>query len=223
MSLLVVGVASACAEPPAPVVAARVEPASAPVAEAPKPPPALPFRLPCGDDDADACKKGCDEHQPEDCVTLASMVLRGANGVAAEPERAAGMLRLACGGGSARGGIRLADALREKLVPGDEDTSLYVEACDLGANQGCVRAGKAYLDGAGVGADPVYAASLFARVCQRGNAEACLALGHLNRKGVGVKQDDARARDYFERACKLGLDEGCIGASKDGSVLAPRE
>ena len=38
-----------------------------------------------------------------------------------------------------------------------------------------------------------------------------------------MKQDAERARDYFERACKLGLDEGCIGASKDGSVLAPRE
>jgi hypothetical protein len=190
---------------------------------APVAPAALPFRLPCGDSDVEGCQKGCDDHQREDCVTLASMYLKG-TGVTADKDRALGMFRVACGDGSARGCIRLADAYKDGLLEGEaEETGFYKKACDAGANQGCVAAGKAYLSGRGVDQDPAFAATLFDKVCNRGNAEACVELGQQYQRGEGVKQSEAKAHDLFDKACKLGLDLGCLHASKDGEALSPRD
>ncbi len=213
----------ACAPSVAP---SRLPPAPVATVAAVAPPPApapLPFRLPCGDTDLEACQKGCDEHQREDCVTLASMYLRGA-GVAVDKERALGMFRVACADGSARGCIRIADAYKDGLLANEtEETDFYKKACDAGANQGCVAAGKAYLSGRGVGQDPAFAASLFDRVCARGNAEACIELAQQYRRGDGVKKSETKAHDLFDKACKLGLDVGCLHASKDGEALSPRD
>jgi uncharacterized protein len=183
----------------------------------------LPFRLPCADDDLAGCTKGCADKQTEDCVTLGSLYLAGV-AVAPDQDRALGLFRAACTDGSARGCMRLADAFHAGLLTGEgEEIALYKQACDAGANLGCVAAAKAYLEGRGVGADPVYAATLFGRVCARGNAQACFELGRLYQAGEGVPASPEKSAEMFEKACKLGLDQGCLAASGTGEVLSPRE
>jgi TPR repeat protein len=186
-------------------------------------PGALPFRLPCEDNDLIGCTNGCAEDQLEDCVTLGIMYLRG-DIVSTDGQRAIGLFRNACAEGSARGCLRLGDAYHSGLLHGDvEETDAYSRACEAGANLGCLAAGRAYLDGRGVGADPVHAATLFRRVCDRGNAPACVELGRLHAHGEGVPRDPSRATELFTKACKLGFDEGCLMASRTGEVLPPRE
>ncbi len=157
-------------------------------------------------------------------MTLAGMYLQGEL-VSIDTERAGGLLRAACAERSARGCLRLADAVRDERLEGDvqEETAAYRDACDAGANLGCLAAGRAFLEGRGVAADAARAASLFRKVCDLGNAPACVELGRLHTEGSGVTRDAARARDLFTKACKLGLDEGCLLASRTGEVLSPRE
>ncbi|MEJ7729840.1 MAG: tetratricopeptide repeat protein [Polyangiaceae bacterium] len=191
----------------------------------------LPFRLPCSDDDFEGCRKGCEEKQVEDCVTLGAMFMPGGHAVdkatgapvAPDPTRALEMYRAACEEGSARGCMRLADAHHQGMLADPaEETRLYRRACEAGANGGCVAAGRAFLDGRGVDVDAVQAADLFGRVCLRGNAPACVELGRLYESGEGVKADKDRAFQLFSKACKLGHDEGCLYASRTEEVLPPR-
>jgi TPR repeat protein len=187
------------------------------------PPQALPFHLPCEENDLVGCTNGCTEHHVEDCVTLGAMYLRG-DIVSIDTDRATELFRGACTEGSARGCIRLGDAYHGGLLHGDaEGTNAYRRACDAGANLGCLAAGRAYLVGRGVGADPVYAAALFRRVCDLGNAPACVELARLHADGEGVPRDPLRATELYTKACKLGSDEGCLLASRTGEILPPRE
>jgi TPR repeat protein len=187
------------------------------------PPPALPFRLPCEENDLIGCTNGCTDHQIEDCVTLGAMYLRGEI-VSVDTDRATNLFRSACTEGSARGCVRLGDAYHGGLLHGDEEgTDAYRRACEAGANLGCLAAGRAYLAGRGVGADPVHAAALFRRVCDLGNAPACVELARLHAQGEGVPRDPLRATELYTKACKLGSDEGCLLASRTGEILPPRE
>jgi TPR repeat protein len=196
---------------------------TAPAASASAEPAKLPFRLPCDDTDVVGCTNGCNDGVREDCVTLASMYMKGAV-VSVDRERALKMFRAACTEGSARGCMRLGDAYHEGILNDPaEETRLYRDACEAGANQGCVAAGRAYLAGRGVGADAVFAASLFKRVCDKGNAPACFELARLCERGEGVPRDAARAFELFSKACKLGHDEACLVASHTEEVLPPRE
>lgn len=199
-------------------------PPSAAIAAPEDAPAGLPFRLPCGEDDLIGCTNGCADHQVEDCVTLGGMYLRGEI-VSIDGERASGLLHAACDDGSARGCLRLGEAVHDGKLQGDArgETEAYRRACDAGANLGCVAAGRAYLEGRGVGVYPVHAAALFRKVCDRGNAAACVALARLHDAGEGVPRDAGRAKELFTKACKLGLDEGCLLASRTGEVLSPRE
>src|SRR5262249_57247993 len=65
--------------------------ASAPPAE-PPPAQALPFHMPCADDDVNGCTSGCNDKYTEDCVTLGSMYLTGEL-VAMDHERGLGLSR----------------------------------------------------------------------------------------------------------------------------------
>lgn len=215
--------ASACAPqvaaprlPAEPVVAPRGAeiPAEAPV-------PVL-LDLPCLDSDFAGCTRGCEKQLQEDCVTLGSMYLTGTS-VAADQERAIQLFRAACDQKSARGCIRLADVYHAGILKGDaEETELYLRACEGGANLGCVAAGKAYLTGRGVDANPAAAGRLFDKVCQRGNGPGCFELGRLYEQGDGVPRSPERAFNLYAKACKLGYDEGCLYASRTEEVLPPR-
>lgn len=179
---------------------------------APPPPP------PCADADLVGCTNGCDDGRWEDCATLGAMLLAGET-VSVDRERAVSLFRRACGGGSARGCLRLGDAYRDGLATGVADeTAAYRRACEAGANQGCLAAGLAYLDGRGVKADPAEAAGLFQRVCEKGNAPSCLELGRLYEVGEGVARDRRRAFDLYEKGCQLGSDAACIYARRREDV-----
>ena len=190
----------------------------------PAPPPPLPFRMPCADDDLAGCTTGCADKQPEDCVTLGAIYLSGAV-AGVDVTRAVVLLRAACLEGSARGCLKLGDALHAGLTRGDdaEEIDCYRRACDGGANLGCLAAGHAYLSGHGVGADPVFAAALFRKVCEKGNAHACFELGRLFKAGEGVPRSADSATDMFTKACELGLDQGCLAVSRKGELSSPRE
>ena len=191
-------------------------------AAAPTEPPAPPFRLPCGESDLVECTNACHDGVREDCVTLGSMYMEGAV-VSIDHERAIGLFRDAGTSGSARACIRLGDVYHAGILSDlTEETRLYRQACDAGANLGCVSAGRAYLEGRGVGRDPVFGASLFMRVCERGNATACFELGRLYDHGEGVPRDANKAFELYSKACKLGHDQGCLLASKTEEVLPPR-
>jgi len=221
LAFLAAGCASNAA-PARPAHGVNAAPTSSAAAQATPAPAALPFRLPCPEDDPDACTRGCDEKQVEDCVTLGTMYMTGVR-VAGDKPRALDLYRGACNEGSARGCMRLADAYHDGLLQDQvEEASLYRRACDAGANLGCVAAGRAYLSGRGVGQDPVFAANLFGRVCLRGNAHACFELARLYEHGEGVPADKTRAFELFTKACKLGHDEGCLYASRTEEVLPPR-
>jgi uncharacterized protein len=214
-----------CAAPPTRIPPPRTAPPELPSAAAPPPAPApaLPFHLPCADDDLIGCTNGCSDKYTEDCVTLGSMYLTGAQ-VSMDPPRAVSLFRAACDEGSARGCMRLGDAYHRGLLQGDEqEVDCYRRACDAGANLGCVSAGRAYLSGRGAAADPVLAATLFGRVCERGNAPACFELARLYDAGVGVKKDPSKSFELFQKACRLGLDEGCLAASRTETTASPRE
>lgn len=215
---------AACAAPPrvAPPKSAPAAVAAGPTVAAEVPVPE-PLRLPCADDDASGCQKGCAEDIAEDCVTLASMYLAG-TAVPLDKERGIGMLRAACDTSSARGCIRLGDVYRTGVLTGEgEETRLYKRACELGANLACVTAGQAYATGHGVEVDAVFAAILFRRACERGNAKACFELARLYEQGEGVPRDASRAFELYAKACKLGSDEGCLYAGRTEEVLPPRE
>jgi TPR repeat protein len=85
-----------------------------------------------------------------------------------------------------------------------------------------VSAGKAYLDGKGVSADPEVAALLFNKVCDRGNASGCFELARLYERGEGVKKNPTRALELFMKSCNLGLDQGCLVAGRDEAMAPPR-
>lgn len=220
------------APPPAPTPTAVAESAPEPPSAAPTPTAAaLPFRLPCADDDLVGCTHGCDDRIAEDCVTLGAMYLGGAV-VTVDKERAVGLFRDACGADSARGCLKLGDAYHAGVVapepgkprdPHAEEILFYQRACDGGANLGCVAAGRAILAGHGADRDATFAATLFDKVCSRGNAAACLELGRLYQRGEGVARRPARALEMFQKACKLGLDEGCLRADRTGEERSPRE
>jgi len=233
-AVLAGGALAGCAPPPRPAASSpsprAPEPAAAPE---PEPPPAaaLPFRMPCADDDLVGCTNGCDDKVTEDCVTLGAMYLSGAV-VTVDHERAVGLFRAACGAESARGCLKLGDAFHAGLVapgpgkardPHAEEVLFYRRACDDGANLGCVAAGRDLLAGHGVGKDAAAAATLFDKVCSRGNAPACLELGRLYQRGEGVAKRPERAVEMFQKACKLGLDEGCLRADRTGEERSPRE
>jgi hypothetical protein len=229
---------SGCAPPPPRPAAPPPRPAepeaAAPAVESepePPPAPALPFRMPCADDDLVGCTNGCDDKITEDCVTLGAMYLGGAV-VTVDRERAVGLFRAACGADSARACLKLGDAFHAGLVPPEpgksrdphaEEVIFYRRACDDGANLGCVAAGRDLVSGHGVGKDAAAAAPLFDKVCSRGNAAACLELGRLYQRGEGVAKRPERAVEMFQKACKLGLDEGCLRADRTGEERSPRE
>lgn len=182
----------------------------------------IPPRLPCDERDVVGCTNGCSEQQVEDCVTLASMYMKG-EVVSVDHPRAIELFRDACDHGSARGCLRLGDVYHAGVLHDDaEEASYYRKACDAGANLGCVSAGKAYLDGKGVSADAEVAALLFSKVCDRGNASGCFELARLYERGEGVKKNAARAFELFMKSCNLGLDQGCLVASRTEEVVPPR-
>jgi uncharacterized protein len=223
LCLAVAGCAAAAPTLPPPRAAPRPPPPAAVAAAPAEPAPALPFHLPCADDDLIGCTYGCSDKHTEDCVTLGSMYLTGVK-VSIDLERAIGLFRAACNEGSARGCMRLGDAYHRGLLQGDaEEVDCYRRACDAGANLGCVSAAKAYLSGRGAAADPVFAATLFGRACARGNAPACFELARLHDAGLGVKSDPAKSLELFQKACRLGLDEGCLAASRTEPTWSPRD
>ena len=182
----------------------------------------IPPRLPCDERDLVGCTNGCSEQQVEDCVTLASMYMKG-EVVSVDHDRAIGLFRDACDHGSARGCLRLGDVYHAGVLHDDaEEAAYYRKACDAGANLGCVSAGKAYLDGKGVSADPEVAALLFNKVCDRGNASGCFELARLYERGEGVKKNPTRALELFMKSCNLGLDQGCLVAGRDEAMAPPR-
>ncbi|MFT3765525.1 MAG: tetratricopeptide repeat protein [Minicystis sp.] len=183
---------------------------------------AAPPRLPCASGELIRCTEGCNDHLTEDCVTLGIMYLSGSV-VTVDTERAATLFRAACEADSARACLHLAYAHHngfvtplpsERANPHAAEVTLYKRACDLGANEGCLSAGRAFVDGHGGPKDPVSAAELFERVCSRGNASACFELGRLHARGEGVARKPDRARDLFLKACQLGLEEGCLRADE---------
>ncbi|MCK6589490.1 MAG: sel1 repeat family protein [Polyangiaceae bacterium] len=190
-----------------------------PPEEAPIP---IPPRLPCDERDLVGCTNGCSDQQVEDCVTLASMYMKG-EVVSVDHERAIGLFRDACDHGSARGCLRLGDVYHAGVLHNDvEEASYYRKACEAGANLGCVSAGMAYLEGKGVSADAAVAATLFNKVCDRGNASGCFELARLYERGEGVKKNPVRALELFMKSCNLGLDQGCLVASRTEEVVPPR-
>jgi uncharacterized protein len=218
------GCGAAGPAPAAPV--AEPPPAASAAPEAKVEPVALPFHLPCGAEDLTACTSGCHDGFVEDCVTLGVMYLAG-TGVTADRERAISLFQAACTGDSARACMRLADAYHAGGVPPSpglvEENALYRRACELGANQGCVVAGRALVAGEGVDRDAGQAAKLFGKVCDRGNAEACLELGKLLQRGEGAPRSPERALGLFRKACGLGLEEACLHASPKGEEHSPRQ
>ncbi len=193
---------------------------------APTNPVALPFRLPCGENDLEGCTKGCDEQITEDCTTLGVIYYEG-KGIAANPIRGIEIFRTACLNDSARACIKLADLYHSAVLNDDPaaEAVLYTRACDAGANRGCLGAGRAYLDGRGVERNPAFASKFFTRVCERGNAEACLELARLLDRGDGVKKDATLAMTLYTKACQLGLGEACVTVDPKGEneTAPPRE
>lgn len=182
----------------------------------------IPPRMPCDERDLVGCTNGCSDQQVEDCVTLASMYMKG-EVVSVDHARAIGLFRDACDHGSARGCLRLGDVYHAGVLHDDaEEAAYYRKACDAGANLGCVSAGKAFLEGKGVSADAEAAARLFAKVCDRGNASGCFELARLYDRGEGVTKNPARAFELFMKSCNLGLDQGCLVASRTEEVVPPR-
>jgi uncharacterized protein len=224
--LNVVAIAAGCGstlqstQPPnANVAAAASTPAPAPTT-----PPPLPFRLPCGETDLDACTKGCEERVVEDCTTLGIIYYEG-KGIEANTSRGIEIFRSACLEDSARACIRLADLYHNAVLTDDpaSEAVLYTRACDAGANRGCLGAGRAYVEGRGVEKNPTFAAKFFARVCDRGNADACLDLARLHDRGEGVKKDVTLAMRLYTKACQLGSTEACVTADPKGEgEVAPR-
>jgi hypothetical protein len=187
--------------------------------------------MPCGADDLVGCTNGCADHVVEDCATLGAMYLDG-KVVTVDVERAGDLLHAACRDGSARACLWLAAALHAdafKALPGGkasphvEEVELLVRACDLGANEGCLRAGRAFAAAHGTPARPARAAELFDRACARGNGASCFELGRLYARGEGVAHLPDRAIELFRRACQLGNDEGCLRADANGEGRSPRE
>lgn len=185
-------------------------------------PSVLPFRLPCDERDFAGCTKGCDEDQTEDCVSLATMYLKG-EGAPKEQERAIDIFRRSCEKGSARACMRLGDVYHEGILSDEtEEAICYRKACEAGANTGCVSAGKAFVEGKGVMVDAVFGALLLSRACERGNMWGCFELAHLYERGEGVKKSGERAKELYLKACNLGLDQGCLVAGPAGDVAPPR-
>jgi len=145
---------------------AAVNVADAVPAAAPKDPPALPFRLPCGESDLEGCTKGCDDHVIEDCTTLAAIYYEG-KGIEANPARGIELFRIACLGDSAKACIKLADLYHVAVLTDDPaaEAWLYSRACEAGANRGCLGAGRAYLEGTGVKQNAEHASKYFAPGC----------------------------------------------------------
>lgn len=180
----------------------------------------LPFRMPCASDEVDVCRKGCEENQTEDCVTLGSIYLIG-SAVPRDNARAVDLFKKACEVGSARGCLRMGDVVHAGLVTNEREIEYYERACGGGANLGCIAAAQAYLDGRGADVDPERAASLFDKSCAKGNSSGCLELAKLYDAGEGVPKDPDRARGLREKGCELGSDEACM-ATGSSSITPPR-
>jgi hypothetical protein len=86
---------------------------------------------------------------------------------------------------------------------------LFSRACGEGWMDACERVGVAYLDGDGVGRDPVHALSFFEEACQARQPTACASVAYQYTNGVGVERDDAMAGNFLRKACTLGMDAAC--------------
>jgi len=91
----------------------------------------------------------------------------------------------------------------------------FLRAAELGLTAAQVRVARAYLDGAGVAADPARAFEWYTKAARdgRGDPEALYRLGTLYADGRGVARDDAAARRNFVAAAEQGSPEAQYSAA----------
>lgn len=138
----------------------------------------------------EALRRSCDAGEPASCVDLAETLPRAE----AEP-----LLRAACDAGEGRGCHRLAELRRGSFrfaSQAGDALSLDERACELGAVEGCVAAGQAYLFGSGVEKDERRGLELLESGCNENVGASCETLARLYREGIGVPHDVARAETY---------------------------
>jgi TPR repeat protein len=107
------------------------------------------------------------------------------------------------------GHIALALELRERACPSVTESE-YDQDVDA---ESCEAAGRAYLSGSGVAADPERAAELFATGCRvrwgRGARGACAALAAMFDSGTGAVRDEERATSLYAAACSSAETGAC--------------
>lgn len=103
---------------------------------------------------------------------------------------------------------------------------MLTEACDLGATEVCRYAGRMWIDGRGVDANPPRGMAMIARACDAGDALACLAgvrwLAEATRALEVSDGERMRRRLEFEERCLAGASDACFvvgvafGAGREG-------
>src|SRR5439155_7870663 len=170
-------------------------------------------------------QEGCTAGDLDKCANLAESYAKG-SGVAADPTKAAIVLRESCNRGGARGCLLLGDAYLNGVGVAKDTTqalSFFGRGCEEGEEEACVRACDALNDAvrclrvavlSSKGAkDPKRAAVYFHKACDNGHPLGCKELGTMYRDGLGVKQDADLATTFLKRADDL-LRTACSGSTK---------
>ncbi len=187
-----------------------------------------PLEKGCSGDDARAClnlglllvqinsgaqapklfEKACDAGVAPGCGELGRAYLEGKLGLAADPNKALGLLEKACNGGAHRACGSAAALLAQgqgvtKDLP--RAFALHQRACQGGVAESCSEVGRLHEVGVpGAPTSPMLAEFAYRSACFRGAAEACAELGRFEfeRNPDGAKRD-------FQQACSRNVKFGC--------------
>jgi TPR repeat protein len=170
-------------------------------------------------------RQACDNHEVAGCASYAEVLLKGAPGVARDPNRALTLLGRACSNGSFKACYGVGLALSEGLIgePRPAEAASYLRyACGYKLPQACNQLAF-LLDSGVIGTNLVEARQLSEFACSQGVAAACVRLSGYYERGVAIAPNSEKAAELLARACKLGESQACVqvapGTPGSGPVL----
>ena len=155
----------------------------------------------------------CEQGEVRACATWGRTLEQSPSSTAADWQRAAPALKVACDGQEWQACTALGTLHafgRGKPKAYDQALKLFRTACDHDELRGCAQLGVLYDEARGATRDDLKAVELYKRACDGGEPLGCAWLASMYKVGEGVAPDPVRARALAEPACTAGEPVGCL-------------
>jgi TPR repeat protein len=147
----------------------------------------------------------------EDCLAY-GLVLHWGLGVAADANKAAGVLEKACTGKDREKCAELAAASKDAAVA----RALFGHACTGGVAAACTGLGEMFFNGKGVPVDKAAAREAYVKGCEAEDGLGCFSAGYLASRGEGGPEDKTAARALYRKGCDFNHPTACY----NGGLMA---